>query len=142
MCLSIWFACYKRNYNPVRHKFIKEQVEVIKKSKPTEFINISPFYESFSKINPPSGYLYVIRDKTAIKCEDGSWIYFLVHSSHENKLGEKYQIGDVTLAIDNHGYIYANYNHVCGVLNFRRKGPNDYYKNSSDFFSWSWKRLN
>jgi preprotein translocase subunit YajC len=70
-----------------------------------------------------------IVDRTMIVFEDGKWLYFVSHSTHDDGcLPEpsgsaikdtlnyffRGPIGDITLAIDEEGNIYENHDHVCG----------------------------
>lgn len=46
---------------------------------------------------------------------DGSWIYLVAHSSHDNK-----QIGDIILAMDSNKKFYQNIGHICGgIVSFK-----------------------
>jgi len=130
----VWILYQKdKNYNPVREKYVKEEIERIKNIKPTEFIDITPFYEvRFQEKDKLLYYQYAIRDKTAIKCKDGSWVYFSLRDGHFRMPGEKYDIGSVALAIDSNGNIFVSYHHFCGAICIGRKGPKDYFESSKN----------
>lgn len=52
---------------------------------------------------------YQIRGEGFVVFENGDWIYFVTHSSHENE-----EVGDITLGKDNQGNFYLNEGHICG----------------------------
>ncbi len=70
-----------------------------------------------------------VRGSGFISFEDGDWIYLVSHSEHNSE-----QVGDLTLAIDNHGEIFINDGHVCGgIINFMTKRKIQ-VKEASHFF--------
>jgi hypothetical protein len=54
---------------------------------------------------------YRIQGEGIIHFSDGSWVYLISNSIHDNQ-----EIGDITLAIDSDGKAFVNYGHVCGGL--------------------------
>lgn len=87
---------------------------------------------------------YQVKGEGFIVFENGDWIYFIPHSSHENE-----EIGDVTLAKDSQGNFYFNEGHICGgVISFYASDRNlklDSYTFFNSFYSESdnkvWSRM-
>ena len=60
-----------------------------------------------------------------------NWIYIVTASAHDSP-----EIGDLSLAIDNHQSIYLNNGHVCGgIINFESRQLRE-LKTSQDFFRY------
>jgi len=61
----------------------------------------------------------------AVRVGDAGWVYIKCHSSYKDGRHSLPSIGQVSLAIDHTGTLYACHGHVCGVLVLRarnRKG--------------------
>ncbi len=54
---------------------------------------------------------YRINGQGLIKFQDGSWVYLISNSIHNNS-----EVGDLTIAIDSQGNKYTNDGHICGGL--------------------------
>jgi hypothetical protein len=54
---------------------------------------------------------YRINGQGLIKFQDGSWVYLISNSNHNNS-----KVGDLTIAIDDQGNKYTNDGHICGGL--------------------------
>lgn len=52
---------------------------------------------------------FQIRGEGFICFDNGDWIYFMTHSSHDDE-----EIGDITVARDNLGRVFYNNGHICG----------------------------
>ena len=63
---------------------------------------------------------FQVRGEGFIRFDNGDWICFITHSSHDDE-----EIGDVTVARDNHGRVFYNKGHICGgVISFFTKERN------------------
>jgi hypothetical protein len=67
----------------------------------TNITDIEDFFQISYRLQG-SGYIHF---------DNGDWIYLVSTSSHDTE-----QVGDLTLAIDNHGKIYLNEGHICGGI--------------------------
>jgi len=77
----------------------------------------------YSPVGSPEGYLFALTDGAVRVGHDG-WVYIKCHSMHEDLEREDKGlpcIGDVSLAIDHKGRLYAHFGHVCGCLGLRAK---------------------
>jgi hypothetical protein len=71
-----------------------------------------------------------ISHNTYLLIGEDNWIYFTLHSAHDNPL-----VGDIVLAVDQDGNIYQSNAHVCfGTSGFRSEGL-EVPVSSKDFFA-------
>lgn len=96
----------------VREKWIMETIREIKNFGPEKCFNIlSP------TITEAEGFYrqsYRLNESGCIFFENGDWIYLVSNSEYDYS-----EVGDITLAVDNHQRMWINKGHVFGgIINF------------------------
>jgi hypothetical protein len=116
----------------VNKKKQKEWIEknIVKLQKNNELKLVKPLEPSINSAPEFTAISYRLNGDSRIQCSGGEWIFFRLHSMHENS-----EVGDVCLAITNKGKVFVNYEHICGgmvhFIDKTTKIPQD----ANDFFA-------
>jgi hypothetical protein len=119
VCLIVWpglFEVYAQNH--VQNEKIRKEVQdnwimenkrmMMEKGNKMEWLTIEPQVTAYDTVYRIS---YRLQGKGMVQFGNGKRIFMVSNSAHDNAA-----VGDITLAMDEHGKLYKNHGHICGGL--------------------------